>query len=474
MASNLTWDLRLITRNDTGAAWDAANPILLKGEVGYDSTAKMFKVGDGVNNWQTLEYVGAKPSEEGTTPPDNTQPTDKELGSIYVDTTTHKAYVLLDKSDTTSTWKEIVTPEQLSELGAGDMLKADFATNDKAAQGYVDKAIAADKLVAARTISLTGDATGSVSFDGSANADIPVVLKASGVTAGEYTKVTVDAKGIVTAGATLTPADIPTSEEGVTLEDKIDALTEGKQDKIEGAASSITSTNLTAGKVVISDENGKIAASGVDATTLAELPTKLDTLAGQVDNIPKFKYLEGVNISVPDDSDQTAIDTAAAAGIAAAHADAAEWDAVVVNILFTPSDIEKDAIYYYNGTAWTFLYYVSTGIQRANGSTAGIVEDSADITFASGLGTVVQAGKVKNTLTIGDKTFDGSAPVVIESTDLADTLPIGGADTAGAVKSSEDINKVKIESDATMTVNKIDIAKIDLNGNTLILNGGNA
>ena len=68
----------------------------------------------------------------------------------------------------------------------------------------------ANKLTTARNITLKGDATGSTSFDGSANVDIAVALANSGVAAGTYTKVTVDAKGRVTTGSTLAKADLPT------------------------------------------------------------------------------------------------------------------------------------------------------------------------------------------------------------------------------------------------------------------------
>lgn len=67
----------------------------------------------------------------------------------------------------------------------------------------------ASKLAEAKTIAIGGDATGSASFDGSANANIEVTLADSGVTAGSYTKVTVDAKGRVTEGASLVADDIP-------------------------------------------------------------------------------------------------------------------------------------------------------------------------------------------------------------------------------------------------------------------------
>lgn len=40
----------------TTAEWKAENPILLKGERGYDSTSKRYKIGDGVNTWNKLQY----------------------------------------------------------------------------------------------------------------------------------------------------------------------------------------------------------------------------------------------------------------------------------------------------------------------------------------------------------------------------------------------------------------------------------
>lgn len=67
----------------------------------------------------------------------------------------------------------------------------------------------AKKLQTARTITMTGDGAWVVSFDGSGNATAAMALTATGVAAGTYPVVTVDSKGRVTSGRTLTAADIP-------------------------------------------------------------------------------------------------------------------------------------------------------------------------------------------------------------------------------------------------------------------------
>ncbi len=70
-------------------------------------------------------------------------------------------------------------------------------------------AATATKWATGRTIALTGDVSGtSAAFDGSAALSFATSLANSGVTAGTYTKVTVDAKGRVTTGASLASSDV--------------------------------------------------------------------------------------------------------------------------------------------------------------------------------------------------------------------------------------------------------------------------
>lgn len=61
------------------------------------------------------------------------------------------------------------------------------------------------KLATARSINLTGDATGSVTFDGTSNVSTALTLADTGVSAATYARVTVDSKGRVTNGAVTLP-----------------------------------------------------------------------------------------------------------------------------------------------------------------------------------------------------------------------------------------------------------------------------
>ena len=83
----------------------------------------------------------------------------------------------------------------------------------------------ATTLATGRTIGMTGDVTWtSASFNGSGNVTGTATLANSGVTAGTYTKVTVDAKGRVTTGASLASADLPTYTGTITSSQVTTAL----------------------------------------------------------------------------------------------------------------------------------------------------------------------------------------------------------------------------------------------------------
>lgn len=146
---------------------------------------------DAANDKVTIDVTGVAPSS-------HTHP----FSDITNKPTTVDGYGITDAVKTSDVVTS-PTPNKILKLDANGKLPASITGN---ADG---NAATASKLQTARTISLTGDATGSTSFDGSANASIAVTLANTGVTPGTYPKVTVDAKGRVTGGQALSPSDIP-------------------------------------------------------------------------------------------------------------------------------------------------------------------------------------------------------------------------------------------------------------------------
>ena len=152
----------------------------------------------------------------------------------------------------------------------------------------------ATKLATARTIALTGDTTGSASFDGSANASIATTLANSGVTAGTYgesaaatksfggtisvPKVTVDAKGRVTSASSITvtlPA-APTSVSGNagTATKLATARTISLSGDATGSASFDGSANTTISTT--------LASSGVTAGSYGESAASTKSFGGSI------------------------------------------------------------------------------------------------------------------------------------------------------------------------------------------------
>ena len=123
----------------------------------------------------------------------------------------------LKNTGTAGTYTQVVTDAQGrvtsgSALGSAAVLTAlGYTPVNKAgdtmsgaltnASGFIGNASTATKWNAAMTLAHSGDVTGSNTFDGSTATTIAMTLANSGVTAGTYDTVTVDAKGRVTAGS---------------------------------------------------------------------------------------------------------------------------------------------------------------------------------------------------------------------------------------------------------------------------------
>ncbi len=101
----------------------------------------------------------------------------------FTDLTANKSYFRAKNGVTWSGWIRFATADDLATVNSsathktGNETIAGIKTFTSTILGSISgNAGTATKLVTARTLSLTGDATGSVTFDGSANAPIPVTL----------------------------------------------------------------------------------------------------------------------------------------------------------------------------------------------------------------------------------------------------------------------------------------------------------
>ena len=163
----------------------------------------------------------------------------------------------------------------------------------------------AASLTTARSFSWTGDATGSLSFNGSVNVSAVLTLANSGVSAGTYKSVTVDTKGRVTAGTNvITGLVTSTAISGTTnaatsntntylnIVETIGsaATTVGTSTQVTGAGT-VTVTSDTAGKLTITGSQN-ITGNAGSATVLQTART----IGGVSFNGSANINLPGVNI----------------------------------------------------------------------------------------------------------------------------------------------------------------------------------
>ncbi len=171
-------------RSINGVAFDGTSNIVINA---VDTTDRIAVTEKGVaNGVATLDSNGLIPSNQLPSYVDDIQefanlaalPLAGESGKIYVTLDNNKIY----------RWSGTVYIEVSPTSGTSD---------------------AATRLATARTITITGDGSWQVTFDGNSNVSNSLTLSNTGVVAGTHTKVTVDSKGRVLTGASLQASDIP-------------------------------------------------------------------------------------------------------------------------------------------------------------------------------------------------------------------------------------------------------------------------
>ena len=176
--ANVTLKAKLVLRNDTESNWIKANPVLIKGEMGYCTDKQYLKIGDGTKVFTMLPKNTLGKVILFDDPPTDEDAKKWEPGTIFMHimTTPPTLYMVTWSDDLERVLQQIVTVESFDALGVMQQDKYAKSAGAGPDTGYVDKALMADKLKTARTIALTGGVGGSASFDGSGNISIATTL----------------------------------------------------------------------------------------------------------------------------------------------------------------------------------------------------------------------------------------------------------------------------------------------------------
>jgi hypothetical protein len=182
----------------------------------------------------------------------------------------------------------------VSASGATWTIDNGVVSNDKIATG-IDAAKLGDGSVSNTEFQTLNGVTSAIQtqLDGKVDEN-------AAITGATKTKITYDAKGLVTAGDDLAATDLPSGIDaakiangtisntefqylnGVT--DNIQTQFSGKQDIITGAATTIDTENLTASRALVSDGSGKVAVSSVTSTELGYVSGVTSAVQTQVDS----------------------------------------------------------------------------------------------------------------------------------------------------------------------------------------------
>lgn len=288
----------------------------------------------------------------------------------------------------------------------------------------------AERLTTARNIALSGDAIGSASFDGSKDIEIALALANSGVAAGTYNNVTVNAKGLITSA----------TNKVYTIED-ITGLQEALNTKLSTAT-------YNADMVVINNSLASLntglagKANSTDVYTKEEVNNKIsekDSLPDQNGNAGKFLTTDGTIAS------WATVDLSSKADVAALNSTKEELQA----------NIDKKAT-----AATTLTGYGITDAytkEQVDGMVAGTFHFRGEKTAYNQLPTDAKEGDVWQ---VGDKEYawNGSAWVELGfNVDLSGYLTTTSASNTYATKGALTDAQTTLQNNINTKANSADV-----------------
>ena len=117
--ANVTLKAKLVLRNDTESNWIKANPVLIKGEMGYCTDKQYLKIGDGTKVFTMLPKNTLGKVILFDDPPTDEDAKKWEPGTIFMHimTTPPTLYMVTWSDDLERVLQQIVTVESFDALG---------------------------------------------------------------------------------------------------------------------------------------------------------------------------------------------------------------------------------------------------------------------------------------------------------------------------------------------------------------------
>lgn len=267
------------------------------------------------------------------------------------------------------------------------------------------------------SLTFTGDATGT----GTTGSSTALTLAASGVTAGTYTKLTVDAKGRATAGTTLSATDIPT----LTAAKISDFDTQVRTSRLDQMALATADVSLNSRKIT----NLADPVNAQDAAT----KNYVDMTVQGLD--PKQSVRAATTANIATLSGTMTID-----GIALVAG-----DRVLVKDQTTAS---QNGIYLVAAGAWTRSLDADSWLELPG---AYVFAESGTVNADMGFVCAVEPGGTLNTTAITFQQFSGAGQISagMGLTKSGNSIDIGTASSARIVVNADNIDLATIGTAGT-------------------------
>ena len=255
----------------------------------------------------------------------------------------------------------------------------------------------------------------------------------------------------------------------------------GKQDTITGAATSITTSNLTANRAVISDNNGKVAVSSVTSTELGYVSGVTSAIQTQISNEVQARTNADNNLQGQIDGLAASSDVTDIVGTYAelqAYDTSKLKDNDIIKVLSDSTHDNASSYYRWSTSTETFTYVGSEGpyytkseadsefLSQADASTTYLTQANAASTYAtqssltSGLATkassadgvtITDSGSAISTVAVKEQRANTAIKQWVGTKAQYEAITTKDANTVYVITDETDVEAITVDSALSTT-----------------------